>query len=132
MIWIIWALNLLCQNFAFTLVSRARSSGSLKRHVVAAIFSNGIWILQLQILFGGFMDYLTGKHGRLAQVGVGVYYTFFTVIGSVLAHHWALRTEKGKSAVGASRHYAQITNAEWVQVKNAVTVLMLKEKREGE
>jgi len=115
-IWFIWAINLLAQNFAFTFVSRARSSGSLKRHVIAAIFSNGVWILQIQILFGAMMDYLTGKHGLLPQIGVGLYYTTFTVCGSVLAHYWALRTEKGKAAVGANSKYAQITNEEWARV----------------
>ena len=47
-IWLLWAVNLLAQNFCFTFVSRARNSGSLKRHVVAAIASNGVWMLQFQ------------------------------------------------------------------------------------
>ena len=116
-IWLIWAVNLLAQNFMFTFVSRARNSGSLKRHVIAAVGSNGVWILQLQIMLGPMMDYLNGKHGLLAQVGVGVFYTVFTVAGSVFAHYWALRTEKGKSAVGASSKYAQIPVAEWERIK---------------
>jgi len=128
-IWIIWAVNLLAQNFAFTFVSRARSSGSLKRHVIAAIFSNGIWILQIQILFGAMMDYLTGKHGILPQVGVGLYYTVFTVAGSIAAHSWALKTEKGKGAVGANKKYAQITNEQWAEVNRQLEELRKPDAR---
>ena len=120
MIWIIWALNLLAQNFMFTIVSRARNSGSLKRHVIAAIGSNGVWILQLQILLGPLMEYLNGKHGHVMQVFTALFYTAFTVAGSVAAHYWALRTEKGKSAVGANKKYAQISAEEWAAVKAAV------------
>jgi len=116
-IWFIWALNLLAQNFMFTFVSRARNSGSLKRHVVAAIGSNGVWILQFQIMLGPMMDYLNGKHGPLAQVGVGAFYTFFTVAGSVVAHHWSLKNEAGNSAVGANKRYVQITREEWDDVQ---------------
>lgn len=115
--WLVWAINLLCQNFAFTFVSRARNSGSLYRHVIAAIFSNGIWICQLQILLGPMMEYLKGAHGIVLQISVGVYYTTFTVLGSILAHYWALHTEKGKASVGASKHYAQIPIEEWEEVR---------------
>lgn len=112
-VWAFWAANLIAQNLMFTFVSRARNSGSLKRHVIAAVGSNGVWMLQFQLMMGPLMDYLNGKHGLLAQVGVGVFYTFFAVVGGVLAHYWALRTEKGKSAVGANSKYAQITVEQW-------------------
>ena len=120
MIWFLWAVNLLAQNFAFTFVSRARNSGSLSRHVIAAIFSNGIWLLQISILFGSMMEYLSGKHGLLARIGVGLFYTAFTVGGSIAAHYWALRTEKGKGAVGASNKYAQISVEEWQTFREEV------------
>src|ERR1017187_8343867 len=122
-IWIIWAVNLLAQNFAFTFVSRARNSGSLKRHVIAAVCSNAIWMLQFQILIGPMMEYLNGKHGWLLQVAVGAFYTAFTVTGSVLAHYWALKTEKGKSAVGASKRRAEITPEEWMEYKRKVDAM---------
>ena len=112
-IWLLWAVNLLAQNFCFTFVSRARNSGSLKRHVVAAIASNGVWMLQFQIMMGPLMEYLNGKHGLGAQFGVGAFYTAFTVTGSVLAHYWALKPEKGKSAVGASNRRAEIAPEDW-------------------
>lgn len=116
-IWIIWAVNLVAQNFAFTFVSRARNSGSLKRHVVAAVASNGIWILQLQIMLGPMMDYLNGRHGVALQAATGIFYTAFTVAGGVAAHFWALRTEKGAAAVGASKRYKQVTVEEWERVQ---------------
>lgn len=131
MIWFLWAVNLLVQNFMFTFVSRARNSGSLKRHVVAAIGSNGVWILQLQIMLGPLMDYLNGKHGRIAQILVGCFYTLFTVLGSVLSHYWALRTERGKSAVGANKHRADITPKEWQEVQEFVRMTSGKRAKEN-
>src|SRR5258708_26211732 len=117
--WIYWALILLSQNFAFTYVSRARSSGSLYRHLKASIFSNGIWIFSQMLMLGPMFDYLTGKHGRAAQIAAGTVYTLSTVTGSLLAHYWALRTEKGKNAVGANKRYAQIPVEEWEKVKQS-------------
>ena len=114
--WAGWSVILLSQNFAFTYVSRARSSGSLWRHLKASIFSNGIWIFSQMLMLGPMFDYLTGKHGRALQIEAGALYTVCTVAGSLTAHYWALRTEKGKSAVGASKLYAQIPIAEWQRV----------------
>lgn len=117
MIWIIWAANLIAQTFTSTLASRARNSASLTRHVLASVGSHGVWILQLQLMLGPMMDYLSGKEGWKMQVAAGVYYTTFTVIGGLLAHHWSLRNEHGKAAVGASPKYAQVTVEEWEQLK---------------
>jgi hypothetical protein len=39
---ILWFLLLVLQNAAFTWVSRARNSGSIGYHAIAAVFSNGI------------------------------------------------------------------------------------------
>lgn len=120
MTWALWAVNLLLQNFMFTLVSRARNSASLRRHVLAAIGSNLVFILQFQILLGPLMDYMNGKHGLLAQAGAALFYTAFTVTGSVLAHKWSMKNEKGKSAVGASTKYAQISVEEWKALRGEV------------
>jgi len=117
---LLWALVLFSQNFSFTYVSRARSSGSLLRHLKASILSNGIWIFSNMLMLGPMFDYLTGKHGHLAQFGVGLEYTVVCVTGSIAAHYWALRTEKGKNAVGANKLYAQIPVAEWAAVKAKV------------
>lgn len=117
MSWALWAALLVAQNFAFTFVSRARNSGSLQRHVVAALGSNGIWFCSQVIIVSKMMDMLTGKAGLWVAIGTGLFYTAFTIIGSVLAHKVSLVTEKGKSAVGANSKYAQITKEEWAQVK---------------
>jgi hypothetical protein len=120
--WFIWSLVLFLQNFAFTYVSRARSSGSLIRHLKASIFSNGIWIFSQMIMLGPLFEYLTGKHGHTLQLWAGAQYTLTTVTGSIAAHYWALRTEKGKNAVGASKLYAQVPVAEWAAVKKALNI----------
>jgi hypothetical protein len=127
MTWLLWAALLIAQNFAFTFVSRARNSASLKRHIVAAMFSNGIWFASQLIIVSKMFDMITGKYGPLAAIGTGLFYTVFTISGSVLAHKISLATEKGKGAVGASAQYAQITKEEWEAVK-AVANYHLQEK----
>jgi hypothetical protein len=121
--WLSWGLLLLVQNISFTFVSRARNSASLGRHVVAAIFSNGIYMMGLVMALGPFNTYLTGGHGNWWRAFAIGYYTVFTVAGSILAHKVSLLTEKGKSAVGASAQYAQITNEEWATFKSIMTTL---------
>lgn len=120
--WFIWSLVLFLQNFAFTYVSRARSSGSLLRHVKASFFSNGIWIFSQMIMLGPLFDYLQGKHGLAPQIHVALQYTFTTMAGSIAAHYWALKTEKGKTSVGASKLYAQVPVAEWAAVKQKLGI----------
>ena len=58
--WTLWALFLVLQNMSFTLVSRARNSGSLAFHAVAAIGSNGIWFASNFILIDKLLDLLRG------------------------------------------------------------------------
>lgn len=120
--WVLWAFLLILQNFAFTFVSRARSSGSLKRHVVAAFFSNGVWFVSQVIIFTTIFAMIKGDYGIAKSIFAGIYYTIFTITGSVLAHYWALKTEKGKSAVGANKLYAQITTKEWELVKEKLDI----------
>jgi hypothetical protein len=99
--WLLWAPVLVAQNFAFTFVSRARNSGSLRRHMIAAIFSNGVWFLSQIIIFSVLFQAMTGKLGWRLQIAAGIYYTVFTMAGSLLAHYWSLKTEKGLARVGA-------------------------------
>lgn len=115
--WFIWPLILLAQNFAFTFVSRARSSASIMRHAKASLMSNGIWIVSQIVLLGPMYDYLTGRHGVGMQMLAEAVYTVSTMSGSLYAHFHALRTEKGKNAVGASKLYAQVPVAQWEEVK---------------
>lgn len=115
--WLYWAPILIAQNFAFTFVSRARNSGSLRRHLVAGIASNGVWFVSQIIIFSKMFAMMTGKYGIGMAVFTSLYYTLFTLLGSITAHYWSLSNEKGKAAVGASKKYAQIPVEEWEQVK---------------
>jgi len=101
---------------------RARSSGSLPRHLKASIFSNGIWIGSQIIMLGVMFDNLTGKHGHLVQIEAALVYTASCVSGSLFAHYLAMKTEKGKNAVGYSAKYAQIPVAEWEALKAQAAV----------
>jgi hypothetical protein len=120
--WLYWAPVLIAQNFAFTFVSRARISGSLSRHLIAGVGSNGIWFLSQIIIFSKMFKMMTGTYGTLAAVGTALYYTIFTLFGSLLAHYWSLHSEKGKAAVGASNKYAQIPIEEWLKIKEKIGI----------
>lgn len=96
-----WAVFLVLQNASFTFVSRARNSGSYALHAIAALCSNGIWIAAQFVSLGLIIDAI--KSGSWTQrLGVGAFYTLFTVLGSV-AMHWVGVNfiEKGKRKVGA-------------------------------
>ena len=110
MSWLFWGLLLLLQNASFTLVSRARNSGSLGWHAIAAIGSNGIWFISNAIIVAvvagiigsagvkGLID--SGNWPKL--VIAGLFYTICTVVGSVSMHYVAMRwIETGKRKVGA-------------------------------
>lgn len=96
--WVLWAGLLVAQNAAFTWVSRARNSGSVPYHALAAIFSNGIWILSMFLV----VDKLREAQGLVEIATIATFYTAFTVAGSV-GMHWLSMTylEKGKRRVGA-------------------------------
>lgn len=121
--WLIWAVLLIGQNFAFTFVSRARSSGSLRRHLIAGIFSNGVWFASQIFAVGAFMSIITGKFGLAASLFAGVFYTTLTLTGSVLAHYYALRSEKGSSRVGAHKDVASFTKAEGDLIRNRMLLI---------
>jgi hypothetical protein len=124
--WFVWAGLLILQNFAFTAVSRARNSGSLRRHMIAAIFSNGIWFVGQVLAVDAFMKILSGKFGIRQAIFAGVFYTAFTLLGSLAAHQYALKTEKGKSSVGANSKYAQIPVEEWATVKRHLGIAIVE------
>lgn len=100
--YVLWAVFLLVQNASFTFVSRARNSGSYTLHAVAAVASNGVWIASQFISLAIIIDVI--KSGSLsAKIGVILFYTFFTVIGSIAMHWVGINwIEKGKRKVGAS------------------------------
>lgn len=101
MIWVYLALFLVLQNAAFTFVSRARNSGSYALHAVAALASNGVWIVSQFMLLNVIIDAIrSGSWGE--RLWVAAFYTTFTVIGSVGMHWVGVRfIEKGKRKVGA-------------------------------
>lgn len=110
---LLWMLILFFQNISFTYVSRARSSGRNHATPESFNFSNGIWILSQMVMLGPLFDYITGRHGRTLQIEAGILYTVACVSGSLFAHWLAMKTEKGKNAVGHNKLYAQVPVEDW-------------------
>lgn len=78
------------QNASFTLVSRARNSGSLSFHAAAAVLSNGVYLLVLRQV----VQHLDSKSLMVA-------YLAGSVAGSVAMHWLSMRYfERGARAVG--------------------------------
>lgn len=121
-----WAAVLFAQNYSFTYVSRARNSGSLWRHLKAAVFSNAIWIFSNMLMLGPMFDYLTGKRGFGLAAIAGAIYTVATVSGSVIAHVVAQKTEKGKDRVGAHKDVAQFTAEEGRKIRTLLDQALLE------
>lgn len=100
--WVLWGFLLILQNAAFTLVSRARNSGSLLYHSIAALFSNGVWFLSQLILVDKMVSILKSGDWKLALV-TGLFYTACTISGSVGMHYLAMhKIEQGNRKVGAN------------------------------
>jgi len=79
------------QNASFTLVSRARNSGSISYHAGAAVLSNGIWLLVIR-------QVVTSLNSTPTMLA----YLAGAVLGSVAMHYVSMRwIEKGKRKVGA-------------------------------
>lgn len=95
----LWFFILILQNAAFTWVSRARNSGSLPYHAIAAVFSNGVWFISNIFL----ISMVTSPDmGIVRLVGMGIIYVAGTVMGSVLMHYVSMRwLEAGKRKVGS-------------------------------
>jgi len=68
------------QNASFTLVSRARNSKSIMYHLLAAIGSNGIWLLVFRQMVQKYNDLPSGIVYIIASVG-----------GSILTHYVAMK-----------------------------------------
>ena len=79
------------QNVSFTFVSRGRNSGSLGYHMIAAVFSNGIYAV---LLFTSIDIIANAKEATWLFLTC---YTLSTMSGSVFAHWLALRVERGKA-----------------------------------
>lgn len=97
--WLIWGAILIAQNASFTLVSRARNSGSIGYHALASVASNGVWILSMYFVVDKLHE-ARGDWGRM--FAVGVFYTACTVAGATFMHWFSMRfLETGKRRVGA-------------------------------
>lgn len=85
------------QNVAFTFVSRGRNSGSIAYHLIASIFSNGIWLVN-QIFSVAVIasEFSRGADWQILTM-YGVVYTLSTMPGSIFAHWLAKRWERGKA-----------------------------------
>ena len=68
------------QNASFTLVSRARNSDSIMFHAIAAVLSNGIWLLVIKKVVL-----------NLDSWPFMVTYIIGSVIGSILMHHISMK-----------------------------------------
>jgi putative flippase GtrA len=80
------------QNASFTLVSRARNSGSVGFHAIAAVLSNGIWLLVIRQVVT-----------NLDSLSMMLAYLAGSVTGSVLMHVVSMRwLEMGRRKVGAA------------------------------
>ncbi len=98
--WGLWAVILLIQNASFTFVSRARNSRSLAYHAVASVCSNGVWFLSLGFAVNKLAEAREAGSWTLL-LGTAAFYTVFTVIGSVGAHHVLMtKVERGDRRVG--------------------------------
>ena len=69
-------------------------------HTLAAIGSNGVWFITQLMTVGNFLQILKTSDWQVG-LGLALYYTFFTVVGSVSMHHISMKYfEKGKRSVG--------------------------------
>lgn len=92
--WGLWAVLLMLQNAANTWVSRARNSTSLKYHAIAALFSNGVYFANL---FVG-VNKITASHSAWMMTFTVVFYSAFTMFGSVLSHYLLMHYVEKPSA----------------------------------
>jgi hypothetical protein len=89
-LWVVAALGF-AQNLAFTFVSRGRNSGSLLYHMVASVFSNGIWLGMFVV------GVKIAAQAPTFPFEFAVVYVLSTMSGSVFAHWLARKVERGKA-----------------------------------
>lgn len=91
--WLLWGVALILQNASFTWVSRARNSDNLKEHVKASFFSNGTYFLNL---FIGVNQINNAKGDFGLMIFTILFYTAFTMSGSIYTHHLLLKRKRNK------------------------------------
>jgi len=85
--WAIWTLLLVLQNASNTVTMRARASGSPWYTWKVSWLSNGVWFASYAIILDFMMMLREGGVGW-KWAALGVFYTFWTSVGSASAH-WA-------------------------------------------
>lgn len=73
-----------CQNVSFSIVSRSRNRNHITYHLIAAIFSNGVWFATMKFL-------IVTQHMTWALM---IPYTVGTVGGSVTGQKISMVIEK--------------------------------------
>jgi hypothetical protein len=73
-----------CQNVSFSIVSRSRNRNHMGYHLVAAIFSNGVWFATMKYLL------ITNQMTWMLMIP----YTIGTVSGSLTGQAISMRIEK--------------------------------------
>lgn len=71
------------QNISFTIVSRSRNRDNKKYHIIASVFSNGIWFLTFRELILSDMNFI-----------LFIPYVIGTVTGSVYGMTISMRIER--------------------------------------
>lgn len=87
------------QNIAFTITSRSRNRDDMRYHMIASVFSNGIWFLTFRELIRGdmnyilFIPYLIGTvAGSLTGIKVSMF--FEKILGASADAHLTLNKTK--------------------------------------
>jgi len=71
------------QNIAFSIVSRSRNRNNIQYHLIASIFSNGVWFLTFKYLVTNNMDFI-----------MFIPYCVGTVAGSITGQKLSMIIEK--------------------------------------
>lgn len=93
-----WFAVLLLQAMGFTVVSRARNSGSVAYHGVVSVVSNSVWFVSQLFM----VNFMTKPDMPLETlIRLGLIYVAGNTIGSTLMHYISIRWfEKGNRKVG--------------------------------
>lgn len=76
------------QNISFSIVSRSRNRNNITYHIIAAIFSNGVWFLTFKMLVTANMNFI-----------YFVPYCIGTVAGSVTGVKISMKIEQWLGAL---------------------------------
>lgn len=88
------------QNVSFTIVSRSRNRSSFRYHMIASIFSNGIWFLTFRQLLLADMSFV-----------LFIPYTVGTVAGSLCGAKLSMWIEQRVGAESDSHLKGRVNNA---------------------